>query len=60
MDCAVLFINDDKNNEANLQIAFSKLPEIVLCEKLDDIVEELSNNYRVSIVFLQKIKNHYP
>lgn len=45
---AVLFINDDKNNEANLQIAFSKLPEIVLCEKLDDIVEELSNNYRVS------------
>ena len=45
---AVLFINDDKNNEENLQIAFSKLPEIVLCEKLDDIVEELSNNYRVS------------
>lgn len=45
---AVLFINDDKNNEENLQIAFSKLPEIVLCEKLDDIVEELSSNYRVS------------
>lgn len=45
---AVLFINDDKNNEENLQIAFSELPEIVLCEKLDDIVEELSNNYRVS------------
>ena len=45
---AVLFINDDKNNKENLQIAFSKLPEIVLCEKLDDIVEELSSNYRVS------------
>lgn len=45
---AVLFINDDKNNEENLQIAFSELPEIVLCEKLDDIVEKLSSNYRVS------------